>query len=77
MRNFQINLIHFKRGDFYTISHKIVLNEIIQNKDFSEFDFKRVKFFNWSFKDISFIASEGFRLNVYNCQFNNVSFLKT
>ena len=37
MRRFQQNLSNFKRGDFYTIFRKIILNEGIERKDFLEF----------------------------------------
>ena len=77
MKNFQQDLTNFRRGDWYAISRKIVLNQIIENKDFSGLSFRHVKFFNCSFKSISFAASRSYSLTFCNCQFCNVSFAKT
>lgn len=76
MIKFQQNLSNFKRGDFSHISRKIVLNEIIKNKNFSEFYLRNVKFFNCNFQNVGFGASRGHSLTFCNCQFNNVNFSK-
>ena len=77
MGKFQLNLTNFQRGDFYSIRRKIILNEVINNKDFSMFELNYVKFFNCSFKNVSFDTSTGYSLSFYNCQFDYVSFSKT
>lgn len=74
MRKFQQNLSQFERGDFYGVSRKIVLNEIIKGKDFSEFYLKKVKSFNCSLKSVSFRLSEADSLTFCNCQLINCWF---
>lgn len=74
MGKFQLNLSNFKRGEGYRFSRKIVLNQIIQDKNFTELIFVHVKFFNSSFKSISFDASEQYSLKFSNCQLNNIRF---
>ena len=77
MRRFQQNLSNFKRGDFYAIFRKIILNEGIERKDFLEFWFSHVKFFNCSFRNVTFSASQGYSLKFTNCQLSYAIFLKT
>lgn len=76
MKKLQQNLSNFKRGDFAIVSGKIVLNEIIENKDFSSFYFEHVEFSNCNLRDISFNESKSCSLIFRNCQFNSISFAK-
>ena len=48
------NLSEFKRGDFYLLSNKIILNQTIRQKDFSECSIHRVNFSNCIFDWDSF-----------------------
>nr|YP_010472257.1 hypothetical protein NDC64_pgp086 [Navicula tsukamotoi]UVG41722.1 hypothetical protein [Navicula tsukamotoi]UVG41866.1 hypothetical protein [Navicula tsukamotoi] len=76
MRKFQQNLSNFKSGDFSSLQHKFVLNEIIEDKNFSGYYFNRVKFFNCSFRAVNFAELDGSSLIFCNCQFNDTSFYK-
>ena len=71
------NLSNFERGDFYSVSNKLVLWQMIDEKDLSEFSFQNVKFFNCNFRNVAFTASEAYSLIFCNCRFNQVSFSKT
>jgi uncharacterized protein YjbI with pentapeptide repeats len=77
MKQFRQNLSNHTRSNFSIFQRKYVLNEIIEDKDFSEYYFKHVKFFNCIFKRVSFSAAECYRLSFYNCQFYEISFRKT
>ena len=62
MGKFLLKLSNFDRKDCYKISRKIIANDIIEDKNFSRLDFRNVKFFNCSFKHVSFDENKSYSL---------------
>ena len=75
-RKFRKDLTNFNYGDFFSLSRKIMVNQIIREKDFSIVSFKYVKFFSCGFQKVSFREAKAYSLRFSNCQFNNVDFQK-
>jgi uncharacterized protein YjbI with pentapeptide repeats len=71
------NLSAFKRGDFYLSSNKIVLNQTICEKDFSECAIHQVNFSNCIFDRNSFLCTMCENLTFESCVFQNVNFKKS
>ena len=71
---FQFN--NLKRGKFYQLSEKIIFNQRIRNKDFSECSFSKIDFINCELDSTSFpIKCE----NLYfkNCVLREITFRKS
>jgi uncharacterized protein YjbI with pentapeptide repeats len=67
-------LSEFERGDFYPFSNKIILNETIRQKDFSEYSMRQVDFSNCIFDCTSFPSTKCEDLTFESCIFQNVGF---
>jgi len=52
------NLSEFEQGDFYLLLNKIVLNETIRQRDFSECSVCQVNFSNCIFDLTSFLSTK-------------------
>ena len=70
-------LSEFERGDFYFLSNKIVLNQTIHQKDFSEFSIRQVNFSNCIFDWTSFPCTKCEDLTFEGCILQNASFKKS
>ena len=70
-------LSEFERGDFYSLSNKIVLNQTINKKDFSECSIRQVKFSNCIFDWTSFPCTKCEDLTFERCILQNASFKKS
>ena len=70
-------LSEFERGDFYSLSNKIVLNQTIHKKDFSEFFIRQVNFSNCIFDWTSFPCTKCEDLTFERCILQNASFKKS
>jgi uncharacterized protein YjbI with pentapeptide repeats len=68
------NLSAFKRGDFYLLSNKIVLNQTICEKDFSECAIRQVNFSNCIFDRTSFLCTMCENFTFQNCQLTCTDF---
>lgn len=71
------NLNEFKRGDFYSLSNKIVVNQTIHKKDFSECSIRHVNFSNCIFDWTNFPFTKCKDLTFESCIFQNVNFKKS
>ena len=69
-------LSEFEHGDFYVLSNKIVSDEIIRKKNFSECSIRQVDFSNCTFDSTSFPCSKCEYLTFKNCIFQSVNFRK-
>ena len=70
-------LSEFQLGDFYFLSNKIVLNQIIRQKDFSECYIRQVNFSNCIFDWTSFPGTNCEDLTFERCILKNASFKKS
>ena len=70
-------LSEFERGDFYSLSNKIVLNQIIHQKDFSECNIRQVDFSNCIFDGTCFPWTKCEDLTFERCILKNASFKKS
>lgn len=69
-----INLSEFKRESYSSLSYKIILNQIIAKKDFSEFNIQNLYFSKCIFNSVNLEASYCNNLFFNNCVFYNVDF---
>ena len=71
-KSYRLN--EFERGDFYSLSNKIVLNQTIHQKDFS---ICQVNFSNCIFESNSFPCTKCENLTFERCSLQNASFKKS
>lgn len=71
------NLTKFKRGDFYRLSNKIILNQTICQKDFSECSILQTNFLNCIFDSVGFPCTNCESLTFENCTLTSISFKKS
>ena len=70
-------LKNFRRGKFYKLSEKIIFNQTIRNKDFSEFSLSQIDFINCELDSTSFPCTKCKNLYFKNCVLRNMSFKKS